>query len=153
MVMSSADRVLWWWGAVLIVYGIVSDILDGYIARRFNQVSEWGRALDPLGDKIAGGVIAAFCVVNRDLPALALALTAGRDLIILVAGWVILRNSGAVPTSMNVGRFAALFWGMTLLFYSFDWQPYGRYMVWPVAGFYVLAGVTYLFRRGSLKAA
>jgi hypothetical protein len=64
----------------------------------------------------------------------------------------VLRKSGAVPSSINMGRFAALFWAITLLLYSFDWQPYGRYILWPVVGFYLLAGLAYLVRRKRLIA-
>lgn len=150
LVMSSPNRSIWWWGAALIVYGIISDVLDGYIARHFNQASEWGRILDPLGDKIAAGVVAIFCVVHRDLPVLSLYLTVGRDLLLLAAGWLILRKVREVPASINLGRFAALFWGITLLLYSFDWQPYGRNVLWPVVGFYLFAGLAYVTRRGRL---
>jgi len=149
-VMSSSNRVIWWWGVVLIVYGIASDVLDGYIARRFNQMSGWGRVLDPLSDKIAAGVIAVFCVAHRDLPDLALFLMVGRDLLLVLAGWAILRRSGEVPMSINLGRFAAFLWGITLLLYSFGWQVYGRYILWPVVGFYLIAGLAYLMRRGRL---
>jgi CDP-diacylglycerol--glycerol-3-phosphate 3-phosphatidyltransferase len=152
LVMSSANRTMWWWGGVLLVYGMISDVLDGYIARRFNQASEWGRILDPLGDKIAAGVIAIFCVAHRDMPMAALLLMIGRDLFLVVAGWAVLRKSGEVPASINMGRFAALFWAITLLLYSFDWQPYGRYILWPVVGFYLLAGLAYLMRRKRLIA-
>jgi cardiolipin synthase len=146
LVMSSDNRAIWWWGAAMIVYGIVSDVLDGYIARRFNQVSDWGKALDPLGDKIAGGVVGLFCVLYRDLPLAALALILIRDLALIIGGLVIVSRSGAVPTSLDIGRYAALFWGIALLLYAFDVQPYGRYVLWPVVGFYLLAGVAYFMR-------
>ncbi|MBV9463271.1 MAG: CDP-alcohol phosphatidyltransferase family protein [Verrucomicrobiae bacterium] len=45
------DRLRWWATAVFIV-AAVSDGIDGYIARRFNQRSELGAVLDPLADKI-----------------------------------------------------------------------------------------------------
>ena len=38
--------------AVLFVILSLSDYIDGYIARRFNQVSDLGKILDPLADKI-----------------------------------------------------------------------------------------------------
>ncbi len=54
---------LWWPGddARLIAFAIfciagISDALDGYVARKFNAGSEFGRMLDPIADKILVGV-------------------------------------------------------------------------------------------------
>ena len=49
------------WGAVLSVVGCwivfflieLSDLLDGYLARRLNQNSEWGKVLDPFADSLS----------------------------------------------------------------------------------------------------
>ncbi len=131
------------------VFGVVSDVLDGYIARRWNLATEWGRILDPLGDKVSAGVIGVFCVVHRDLPVTAFAITMGRDLLLLVAGLLLYRRSGSMPSSLNIGRYAALTWAIVLLLYSFNVQPYGRWLLWPVVIFYVLAGVAYLTGRGG----
>lgn len=37
---------------ILFVLGAISDWLDGWYARRFNQLSKWGVFIDPLADKI-----------------------------------------------------------------------------------------------------
>ena len=57
---------LYWKGrtiAALIVFGVsaASDIADGQIARRFNMVTDLGKMLDPLADKLTQGA-AAICV-------------------------------------------------------------------------------------------
>ncbi|MBI3871546.1 MAG: CDP-alcohol phosphatidyltransferase family protein [candidate division Zixibacteria bacterium] len=146
--MASPDRRLWWWGGGLIVYGIMTDVADGYLARRWRQVTQWGKIFDPVGDKIAAVVVGIFCMVHRDLPVLAFGLVTGRDVAMVVAGWVRYRRLGAVPTSVNVGRYAALLWGIVLLLYAFDLQPYARNATWPVVALYLLAGVVY-WRRHS----
>lgn len=62
------------WGALTLYIAIaLTDWLDGFVARRFNQMSEFGRFLDPIADKIlvaamfialcANGVITGFWVV------------------------------------------------------------------------------------------
>ena len=145
--MASSNRTLWWWAGGLILYGIVSDVLDGYIARRFDMRSEWGKILDPMGDKLAAGVVGIFCVVHRELPLAAFLLTVGRDLFLVIAGWIILKRGHVVPASLNVGRFAALVWGIALLVSAFDWQPYARYFVWPAVAFYLVAGIVYVIGR------
>ena len=51
-----------WTAGVLILSGL-TDIVDGYIARHFNQVSDFGKAFDPLADKLL--VMAALvCLVE-----------------------------------------------------------------------------------------
>lgn len=56
----------YWWGALvalgLFVAAAFTDFLDGYIARKYNMVTDLGKLLDPIADKIL--VCAAlFCVV------------------------------------------------------------------------------------------
>ena len=150
LVMASPNRALWWWGGGLIVYGIVSDVLDGWLARHFNLDSDWGKLLDPLGDKVAAAATAVFCVFHRDMPWAAILLTIGRDLALVAAGWYAVRRNMFVPTSLNIGRYAALFWAITILLYTFDWQPYARYLLWPAVTLYLVAGMAYLVKRHTL---
>ena len=44
--------------AFLMVLSFLSDLLDGKIARRFNMVTEFGKILDPVADKLTQGVLA-----------------------------------------------------------------------------------------------
>lgn len=104
----------------LLLYAILSDLADGFLARRLNQESEWGRILDPLADKITSGAALVFCYFERGLPAWILFLVVGRDLAILaLAPWWAARH-GRVPESLWWGRLAALSVGVLLLAYLFE---------------------------------
>jgi CDP-diacylglycerol--glycerol-3-phosphate 3-phosphatidyltransferase len=50
-----------WLALVIYIAAAISDYLDGYLARRWNQGSELGRMLDPIADKLlVGALIVAF---------------------------------------------------------------------------------------------
>ena len=63
MYLSGGEQGAWMWAALLLfMIASVTDFVDGQVARRFNQVSDFGKFLDPLADKLL--VIAAmtmFC--------------------------------------------------------------------------------------------
>ena len=42
-------------GLVAVLSGL-SDVLDGWVARKFNQITELGKVLDPMADKLTQGV-------------------------------------------------------------------------------------------------
>lgn len=48
---------------VILVSG-ASDIVDGWVARRFNMVSDFGKALDPLADKLTQGAV-LICLLSK----------------------------------------------------------------------------------------
>ena len=50
--------------AVALAASALSDIIDGPIARKFNQVSEFGKLLDPIADKFTQAAL-LFCIVVR----------------------------------------------------------------------------------------
>jgi cardiolipin synthase len=78
--------------AGLILFGLVvaTDWVDGWVARRTGQVSELGKVLDPVADRlaIAAGLIAL--VVRDVFPLWAALLILVRDVAILIAGGIVL---------------------------------------------------------------
>ena len=65
---------------------IISDWIDGYLARRWGEISQWGKILDPLADKVAIGAITFAMVVFKNLPVWLVAGVLMRDVVIFFAG-------------------------------------------------------------------
>jgi cardiolipin synthase (CMP-forming) len=105
----------------VIVFAVVAstDWLDGAVARATGQVSEFGKILDPVADRlaIAAGLIAL--VVREAFPLWAAVAIVGRDVAVLVAGVALLsrkirievRYVGKVATFSLMIAIGAIAWG------------------------------------------
>jgi cardiolipin synthase (CMP-forming) len=74
-----------WYGTAftLFVLAGVSDLVDGYIARRFNQHSKMGAVLDPIADKLLMAATYICLMIQAVIPAWFVILMLGKDLFIL----------------------------------------------------------------------
>jgi CDP-diacylglycerol--glycerol-3-phosphate 3-phosphatidyltransferase len=80
-------------GIVFAVAG-VSDYLDGWLARRWNVQSEFGRVADPLADRLMiDAAVVLLVLVHDRLPWVALAIIVARD-VLLIAGYKLLMPRG-----------------------------------------------------------
>ncbi|KAF2415664.1 CDP-diacylglycerol--glycerol-3-phosphate 3-phosphatidyltransferase [Microbacterium sp. B35-30] len=52
---GGADGALRWWAAALFIVAIATDGIDGYLARRHDIVTDLGKLLDPIADKVLTG--------------------------------------------------------------------------------------------------
>lgn len=79
------------WRVALLVVALLTEYLDGALARRWNATTRWGRLMDPVADKIFVLGVALTCVLDGLISWGALALVVARDLIVLVgAVWLLI---------------------------------------------------------------
>lgn len=65
---DGADGALRWWAAVIFVVAIATDGIDGAIARRRGLVTELGKLLDPIADKVLTGSAFVALSILGELP-------------------------------------------------------------------------------------
>lgn len=110
--------------SLLVVWAIVSDFLDGKLARWMNQVSELGKVLDPIADKVCAALLFMYAVWIDHLPGWFLSVMIGRDVIILLGSWVILRQHKKVAMSVMSGKVTvnvlAILWIVVMYFPQAD---------------------------------
>jgi CDP-diacylglycerol--glycerol-3-phosphate 3-phosphatidyltransferase len=68
LVDGGADGPLRWWAAVLFIVAIATDGIDGYIARRYEIVTDLGKLLDPIADKVLTGFAFIGLSILAELP-------------------------------------------------------------------------------------
>lgn len=93
---------------VVIFLGVFSDFLDGIIARKTDSVSDWGKVLDPLADKIAiGAFIITMAFINA-VPLWFVIVFLTRDVLIAAGGILVTKRLGSPPSSNIWGKLSTL---------------------------------------------
>ncbi|MEX1138622.1 MAG: CDP-alcohol phosphatidyltransferase family protein [Bacteroidota bacterium] len=110
------------WAGIILLIGAFTDFLDGYFARKYHAVSEFGKIMDPLADKIAVGAIAIFLVILGDVPLWYVVLALTRDGLIFAGGLYIRRKKNIIAQSNLPGKLAVSFIALFLLFSIVRWE-------------------------------
>ena len=96
-------------GAVIcIVISGLSDMFDGMIARRFNQISKLGKMLDPIADKltlVAVIICIGILIPNLRLPVIILA---AKDILMLIGGAYLIHRGITPPAAKWYGKIATV---------------------------------------------
>lgn len=86
------------------LFAILTDLSDGYIARKMNQISEWGKVIDPVADKVFVGVTAIALVMRGSIPMWFLVAVLARDILIMLGGLYASTKINMVIPSNYVGK-------------------------------------------------
>ena len=102
---------------LVLVVSSLTDFLDGFLARRLNQVSRLGQLLDPAADRLYIFAALIGLAWREVIPWWLMAVIVARDVMLAVLG-VILANHGYGPLPVHqLGKVATfcLFWALPLL--------------------------------------
>ena len=108
------------WGILLFAVVVSTDWVDGYIARRTGQVTELGRILDPVADRLAIAAGLLTFAIAGIFPFWAALLILVRDVVVVLGGAVLLwgrnirvevRGIGKIATFSLMAAIAWIAWG------------------------------------------
>ena len=137
---------------VVLVAASLTDLLDGFLARRFNQVTRLGQLLDPAADRLYIFAALIGLAANELVPWWIVIVIVARDALIVVLG-IVLANHGYGPLPVHqLGKAAtfALFTGLPVIMLGLAFpsvQPVSEPFGWAVtlwgAFLYWWAGIIY----------
>lgn len=99
----------------IIIIAFISDISDGFIARKFNQISDLGKIIDPVADKSLVATFVIFFWKNNLIPNYYFILILLRDIFILIGGLFISKKSKIIVMSDIIGKLTVFFIGLFFL--------------------------------------
>lgn len=114
---------------MLILLGVVvvfTDWADGFFARKFNQITELGKIIDPLADKICSGILIYKLYLIGEITPFLFFLLIGRDTLIFFGGILLTKYLRKVLPSNSLGKitvtFIAIF--IFMIFFAVDKNSY-----------------------------
>ena len=95
------------WYAVLVFFiAGATDVVDGYLARRNNWVSNLGKVLDPLADKLMQCTVLFCFYFKQIIPVWLLVVYVAKELLILIGSMFVFRKKNIVVKSSFCGKLA-----------------------------------------------
>lgn len=104
--------------AGIVLLSSLTDLLDGLVARKFDMVTELGKALDPIADKLTHAALAICLAIRYPLMWALIGLMAVKNGYMGIMGLIFLRKGKMLDGAMWFGKVctAVLFIGLLLLF-------------------------------------
>lgn len=144
---------LYLWALLVFAIASLTDFFDGYLARKYNLVSSFGKIMDPLADKLlAFSALLAFIqldvvsmwapiiIIAREFFVTSLRVVAVSKGKVIAASWW-----GKIKT--NVQLFASIF---AMLFCHFGNVEVAGILIWAAAIFTVASWIAYIFENISI---
>lgn len=143
---------------ILLTLSGITDILDGFIARKFNFITNFGKLIDPLSDKATQvSVLAALCIENI-IPLWILFIVFLKE-IIMIAGASFLYGKELVVSSKWYGKlstvlfYAAIVASLIVKYFniSFHFDTYIYYLALIMTIFSLIMYFNAFYKQGYLK--
>lgn len=94
----------------------LTDILDGQIARKYNLISDWGKLMDPLADKITQISTISALIIKGIIPFWILAVITIKELIMITVAFVLYKKTIVTVHSKWYGKIATILFFIAIVF-------------------------------------
>lgn len=143
-----------WLALTIFLVAASTDWLDGYLARKLDQITDLGKFLDPLVDKLLVlGPLLSLIELNQ-LPAWGVFLILSREL--GIAGWrVNSSGNGKIPGANLLGKIKTVtqIIAIALLISPLaePWSKVGIIAFWVAVGVTIISGLVYVWAQPAAK--
>ena len=104
------------WGGMVFIFAGITDVIDGFLARKFNWITNIGKLLDPLADKMMQ--IAAICClyIRKLIPGWLILVIIAKELLMIAGATLILKRGNIYVQSDWYGKLGTtVFYAVVLI--------------------------------------
>jgi len=135
--------------AICISLAFITDILDGFFARRYASVTTVGKFLDPLADKVLVSVTMIMLIPMGRIPAWIVAIIILREIAVTGLRGIASEKKVIIPAG-KLGKYKTIFQGVALIglcihyeYFGINFHVVGMAMLWIALVLTVWSGVDY----------
>ena len=93
---------------IVFILAAVTDVLDGYIARRFHLITSFGKLMDPLADKLMTLSALVCLTVTGYVPLWLVIIEGAKECFMVIGGCIVLRKKKLVVQADYIGKAATV---------------------------------------------
>ena len=121
----------------------VTDILDGYIARKYKLITAWGTVADPFADKLMLLTVLTCMVLGNYLPPWVLIIVLAKESFMIMFG-ILLYKKGTIIPSNIFGKLSTIFFYLSIFVFAF-YEDIGKHLIYLSVLFALVALTNYSF--------
>lgn len=114
--------------AIFFTLAGATDILDGYIARRYNMITPWGKVADPLADKLMQLTALFMLTISKKMPPVVLIIVLAKEIFMVAGGILLYKKDNFVVSANWYGKAATVIFYLAIIMVIFN-LPYSSGMV------------------------
>ena len=141
---------------ILFVIGSITDFLDGYIARKQNLVTTFGKFFDPIADKLLVNTLFILLAVDGVIPVIAVIIMIWRDTLVEAVRMLAAKH-GVVVSAQFLGKAKTVAQMVTIVLYlvgnlrfELYYLPICDLSLWFTVSLSVLSGLSYFIQSKNL---
>ena len=105
----------YYFAGFVVLLASFTDFLDGFIARKFNMITEFGKLLDPLADKLMQAALILVLILEIDYMYLLALVFIIKELIMTIAAYVFVKKGKKLDGSKWFGKVSTTVFYVTML--------------------------------------
>lgn len=139
-----------YWALGIVLFAGLTDVVDGYLARRNGQVTQLGVMLDPLADKCMMLAVFLSLLLSMKINIWAAIAIFFRELVMIICSAIFhFRGKKTVPANI-FGKMTTVLFYITLVFLMLDLEM-AQLLLWIVIGLSYFASFIYFFQFKTLN--
>lgn len=115
--------------ALVLVLSGITDVIDGYIARHFNMITDFGKIYDPFVDKLMQITVVVCLVIRGIIPIWLLAIVAAKEVTMIVTGGILYLKKIVVSSNWYGKAATVIFYAAVLVMIIWNNIPYNVFLI------------------------